>query len=77
MSAGSELLDPDAIARRLRDESGPPPWDRMSVHRTGRAVQTTIMKEAWDSEGVDPDTGTTALQVYYPDSGLILIDLNP
>jgi len=77
MSAEKQLLDPEAIAEQLRDETRMPPWDRMSVHRTGRAMQMTIMKEAWEREDVDPDAGSTALQVYFPDSGLIITDLDP
>lgn len=62
--------------RDLRDEDMPL-TDHRPLKKSGHgAVGQTLMMEALRQEGLGPDAvGKTAKQTYYPDLGLITIDL--
>jgi len=60
---------------RQRISDGGPRHQRVSLVRNRTSLRTVIMQEAWQSEGIDPETAGEVEQWYFPDEGLVVIDL--
>lgn len=55
---------------------GQPRRDERTLIRQGRSALTvTLMKRAWEDSGHDLDDPGEIVQWYYPEDGVVLIDL--
>jgi len=68
-----ERLNGQTLRQRISD--GGPRKQDVSLVRNRTSLRTVIMQQAWQAEGIDPDEPGEVVQWYYPDAGVILIDL--
>jgi hypothetical protein len=57
----------------LRDQ---PQHDRRSLSPRGDSLSTTLIAEAWQDAGIDPDDAGEADQWYFQEQGVVVIDFS-
>lgn len=62
-----ESLDLDGVPIQQRN---------CSLHQGNGSLRCTVMSEAWQHQGVDPDSPGTVDEYYFPDSGFLILDFN-
>ena len=77
-SASSETPSIKSILEKLDSEMFPiyKSIDLSRNHENGHSLRMTLMKEAWESSGVDPDDPGSVNQYYLEDLDLLIVDLD-
>jgi len=55
--------------------TGMPVRREMTLSKNRYSLYVTIMKEAWEDAGIDPDEPGAVDQYYYPDEGVVVLDM--
>jgi hypothetical protein len=78
MATQSDPPQVEKLAQRLQDggNSSLPLYDNMKLQWNHRHMSMTIMCEAWRRAGRDPDDPGNALQLYFPEREVLLVDLS-
>jgi hypothetical protein len=74
MSSSDSQYDPTK-ATALLDGGGHPRRRKFALNAVGGSLTVTVMKRAWEDCGIDYDDADSVYQIYLPDEGVVVIDL--